>query len=190
MGYHFFLQGIFPTQGSNQCLLKLLHWQVDSLSLCQPGKLMFHGLVKGEKLSHSRFSLSSERYCKSISGQWKKGEKRYVLWGKVFFSNKKSRICEETLLLSPCLGMCPCGAATATVWPQGNTQLTHWEWDGKNLDSLWYCWALNQLWAFLHEKNTLLSYKHFYLFIGMAAENTLTKICELYQTFKQLKHPR
>ena len=28
-----FLQGIFPTQGSNQCLLLLLHWQVSSLSL-------------------------------------------------------------------------------------------------------------------------------------------------------------
>ena len=27
---HFLLQGIFPTQGSNSCLL---HWQVDSLQL-------------------------------------------------------------------------------------------------------------------------------------------------------------
>ena len=30
MGCHFLLQGIFPTQGSNPCLLRLLHWQVDS----------------------------------------------------------------------------------------------------------------------------------------------------------------
>jgi len=28
---HFLLQGIFPTQKSNPCLLNLLHWQVDSL---------------------------------------------------------------------------------------------------------------------------------------------------------------
>ena len=28
-----FLQGIFPAQGSNLCLLCLLHWQVDSLPL-------------------------------------------------------------------------------------------------------------------------------------------------------------
>ena len=29
----FLLQGIFPTQGSNMCLLSLLHWQADSLPL-------------------------------------------------------------------------------------------------------------------------------------------------------------
>ena len=29
-GFHFLLQGIFLTQGSNLCLLPLLHWQVDS----------------------------------------------------------------------------------------------------------------------------------------------------------------
>ena len=33
--YHFLLQGIFWTQGSNLCLLSLLHWQVDSLPLSQ-----------------------------------------------------------------------------------------------------------------------------------------------------------
>ena len=30
-GFHFLLQGIFLTQGSNPCLLPLLHWQADSL---------------------------------------------------------------------------------------------------------------------------------------------------------------
>ena len=30
-GCHFLLQGIFPTQRLNLCLLHLLHWQVDSL---------------------------------------------------------------------------------------------------------------------------------------------------------------
>ena len=34
------LQGIFPTQGLNPCLLCLLHWQEDSLPLAPPGKLM------------------------------------------------------------------------------------------------------------------------------------------------------
>ena len=28
---HFLLQGIFPTQGSNPCLLHLLHWQIRSV---------------------------------------------------------------------------------------------------------------------------------------------------------------
>ena len=32
-----FSRGIFPTQGSNLCLLLLLPWQVDSLPLCHMG---------------------------------------------------------------------------------------------------------------------------------------------------------
>ena len=35
---HALLQGIFPTQGLNPCLLSLLHWQAGSLSLVPPGK--------------------------------------------------------------------------------------------------------------------------------------------------------
>jgi len=38
VGYHFLLQGIFLTQGSNLHLLHLLHWQEDSLPLMPPGK--------------------------------------------------------------------------------------------------------------------------------------------------------
>ena len=38
MGCHFLLQGIFPTQGSNLRLLRLLHWQASSLALAPPGK--------------------------------------------------------------------------------------------------------------------------------------------------------
>ena len=34
---HFLFQGIFQTQGSNPCLLHLLHWQADSLPLAPPG---------------------------------------------------------------------------------------------------------------------------------------------------------
>ena len=38
-GFHFRLQGIFLTQESNPCLLCLLHWQMDSLSLSHLGSL-------------------------------------------------------------------------------------------------------------------------------------------------------
>ena len=38
VGCHALLQGIFLTQGSNQCLLSLLHWQAGSLPLAPPGK--------------------------------------------------------------------------------------------------------------------------------------------------------
>ena len=47
VGYHFLLQGIFPTQGSNLCFL---HWQADSLPSEPPEKpcdsqpyCFFHG---------------------------------------------------------------------------------------------------------------------------------------------------
>ena len=39
MGCHFFLQGIFPTRGSNPCLLQ---WQMDSLPLSQQGSPCIH----------------------------------------------------------------------------------------------------------------------------------------------------
>ena len=39
MGCHSLLQGIFPTQGSNLCLL---HWQVDSLPLSHLGSSSLH----------------------------------------------------------------------------------------------------------------------------------------------------
>ena len=38
VGCHFLLQGIFPTQGWNLCLLHLLHRRVDSLPLVAPGR--------------------------------------------------------------------------------------------------------------------------------------------------------
>ena len=37
VGCHFLLQGIFLTQGLNQCFLCLLHWQAGSLPLAPPG---------------------------------------------------------------------------------------------------------------------------------------------------------
>ena len=38
VGYHNLPQGIILTQGSNLCLRRFLHWQVDSLPLVPPGK--------------------------------------------------------------------------------------------------------------------------------------------------------
>ena len=35
------LQGIFPTQGSNPCLSRPLHWQAHSLPVAPPGKPLF-----------------------------------------------------------------------------------------------------------------------------------------------------
>ena len=38
VGCRFLLQGIFPTQGLNLCLLSLLPWQEDSFTTEPPGK--------------------------------------------------------------------------------------------------------------------------------------------------------
>ena len=43
MGYHFLLQGIFPTQGLNSHVSCLLHWQADSLPLAPRGKPLAMG---------------------------------------------------------------------------------------------------------------------------------------------------
>ena len=40
VGCYALLQGIFPNQGLNYRLLCLLHWQVDSLPVAPPGKLI------------------------------------------------------------------------------------------------------------------------------------------------------
>ena len=44
-GCHFLLQGIFLTQGSNLCLLRLLHWQVDSLPLSHLESPKWHSMT-------------------------------------------------------------------------------------------------------------------------------------------------
>ena len=49
VGCHALVQGTFPTQGFNPCLLCLLHWHVGSLPLVPPGKplLMLYIIVIG-----------------------------------------------------------------------------------------------------------------------------------------------
>ena len=46
VGCHALLQGIFLTQGSNPCLLSLLHCQVGSLPLAPPGKKALIGITE------------------------------------------------------------------------------------------------------------------------------------------------
>ena len=59
VGCHFFLQRIFPTQGSNPCLL---HWQEDSLPLCHLRSPEYALLLL--QLSH----VSRVRLCDPIDG--------------------------------------------------------------------------------------------------------------------------
>ena len=56
------LQGIFPTQGLNLCLLRLLHLQVGSLPLAPPGKPQL-GAVSNMK--------RQQKDCQTMSGKIK-----------------------------------------------------------------------------------------------------------------------
>ena len=49
MGCQFLLQGIFPTQGLNLCVLCLLHWQADYLPLAPTETPMGHSLLMALK---------------------------------------------------------------------------------------------------------------------------------------------
>ena len=51
VGCHALLQVIFPTQGSNPHLLRLLRWQVGSLPLAPPGR---HEVVVTSKITGHR----------------------------------------------------------------------------------------------------------------------------------------
>ena len=48
VGCRALLQGIFPTQGSNPHLLRILHWQAGSLPLAPPGKSNTSLQIDGE----------------------------------------------------------------------------------------------------------------------------------------------
>ena len=60
------LQGLFPTQGSNSCLLYLLHWQASSLPLAPYGKCILHDItdIKFRKGKQTHSVRSEEREVK------------------------------------------------------------------------------------------------------------------------------
>ena len=61
VGCLFLLQGIFLTQGSNPSLLRLLHWQVDSLPLKELGRMSFFKAITltEKKDYHDRVGMIS-----------------------------------------------------------------------------------------------------------------------------------
>ena len=68
MGGHFLLQGIFLTQGSNLCLLPLLHWQADSSPLCLPTTLRsvhgecFSSQVNGGSVDNGKAQVNISKH--------------------------------------------------------------------------------------------------------------------------------
>ena len=93
VGCHFLLQGIFPTQGSNPCLLHLLCWQAHSVPLWYLGSPFY--------------SLISYLFCKVI---------KWTL--KLLNSTKKhiERILLSFLHFSFSVPQC-CSQRPAPLWP-------------------------------------------------------------------------
>ena len=62
---HFLLWGILPTQGSNPCLLCLLHWQADSLPLYHHSiKLITNHFKMNNSVAFSTFKiLYNHHFC-------------------------------------------------------------------------------------------------------------------------------
>ena len=77
---HFLLQGIFPTQGSNPCLLHLLNWQADSLSLQHLGSSAESQYIDEILGNDIRISLvkMQEKACQV---EWIMGQGRGERWG-------------------------------------------------------------------------------------------------------------
>ena len=82
-GLHFLLQGIFPTQGSNLCLL---HWQVDSLPLRHLGSACYlvKTLIKGYVFYTRRAFWLSELLC---CWRWEPS----ALYVRVYKTNRRIR---------------------------------------------------------------------------------------------------
>ena len=66
VGCHALLQGIFPTQGANPCLLCLLHWQVGSLPLAPPGFKHLSPLPSFNRLNTSAAAAKSLQSCPTL----------------------------------------------------------------------------------------------------------------------------
>ena len=100
VGYHFLLQGIFPTQGSNQSLLYFLHWQADSLPLSQlraqiTGYILFHSCERllGDMAHQIKENKNRSKYVTQV----KKGPFHVItvtLWGE-----KKKQTYSRSIIL-------------------------------------------------------------------------------------------
>ena len=97
VGCHFLLQGMFLTQGSNPCLMCLLLWQADSLSLHHLGNLkdnniVYYSEVKWKLLSHVQlFAISWTIYSLPASSAHRFLQARILEWVAVLFSRGSSQ---------------------------------------------------------------------------------------------------
>ena len=77
LGFHFLLHRIFPTQGSNSCLLNLLHWQTDYWPPGHTGSLWARTICENRTVQPSSWSCwkESNGYFTNI---------HYILWRRAW----------------------------------------------------------------------------------------------------------
>ena len=89
---HALLQGVFPTQGLNPHLLRLLHWQSGSLLLAPPDQVHLNEVLG----THSNFSLYTSAFFSFFTTPIKDKRKKYHFCGistKGFFRGKVENSC-------------------------------------------------------------------------------------------------
>ena len=96
-----FSRDLPPTQGSNPRLLHLLHWQVDSLPLAQPGKPCVTWDLTKIQISTYGISKRIKRMAGDLFPLWKPGKSViYLSTFKKFFLNIEEKCqCQSYLFL-------------------------------------------------------------------------------------------
>ena len=87
--WHFFLQGIFSTQGLNPSVLHFLHWQADSFTTGPPGKHVIMGSIhfspSWREFQHLHNS-SKDMAQKAVYNSWGRTKDLWLHWmAKVLF---------------------------------------------------------------------------------------------------------
>ena len=191
MGCHLFLRGSYQPRDQtsvswNFCTGRwILYHSANLRSSCS----MDYWKVKSFPKADFHFSVKGT--VESISGQWKKW-KRGMCFGERFSTPiKRVGFVRKPCSPIPAWGCVPveqlqplCDPAGTLSWPTEN-----------EMGRIWILYATVEHWtssepSFMRKIYSCHINTFICLFIGMAAENTLTKIHELYQTFTQLQHPR
>ena len=174
MGCHFFLQGIFQTQGSNLCLLHLQHWQEGSLPPSHLGKPHGHhySIVIGENTDfevtetwvqipaltlYAAAAANSLQSCPTLCspidgsppGSPVPGilQARTLEWVAIFFSSAWKWKVKVKSLSRVWLFATPWTAAYQAPPPMGFSRQEYWS--GVPLPSPWHCISPTKLLNFL-----------------------------------------
>ena len=148
MGNHFLLQGIFPTQGLNPCLLNLLHWQVSSFTTSAtcvmtdvaPGEINLAMTFGERRLEH----LRTWNMCLiTLLSDWYLSHAICCVWcSRASLGKKKSAVSQHEVGPESWYLMFSVASLTQRTWVWVNSG--SWWWTGDlACCSLWGCKELD-----------------------------------------------